>query len=67
MRTREKKSLPTLKHLIPDDLPPEIALSLKSVSKIAYSALVEGMMIVDVAFLESHDFPATESNMLGLL
>ena len=66
VRTREKKSLPRLKHL-PDDLPSEIALSFKKVSKIAYSALVEGMMIVNVAFLESHDFPATESKMLGLL
>ena len=66
VRTREKKPLPRLKHL-PDDLPSEVALSFKKVSKIAYSALVEGMMIVDVAFLESHDFPATENNMLGLL
>ena len=66
VRTREKKSLPRLKHL-PDDLPSEVALSFKKVSKIAYSALVEGMMIVNVAFLESHDFPATENNMLGLL
>ena len=66
VRTREKKPLPRLKHL-PDDLPSEIALSFKKVSKIAYSALVEGMMIVNVAFLESHDFPATENNMLGLL
>ena len=66
VRTREKKSLPRLKHL-PDDLPSEIASSFKKVSKIAYSALVEGMMIVDVAFLESHDFPATENSMLGLL
>ena len=66
VRTREKKPLPILKHL-PDDLPSEIVSSFKKVSKIAYSALVEGMMIVNVAFLESHDFPATESNMLGLL
>ena len=66
VRTREKKPLQRLKHL-PDDLPSEVALSFKKVSKIAYSALVEGMMIVDVAFLESHDFPATENNMLGLL
>ena len=66
VQTREKKSLQRLKHL-PDDLPSEIAPSFKKVSKIAYSALVEGMMIVNVAFLESHDFPATENNMLGLL
>ena len=66
VQTREKKPLPRLKHL-PDDLPSEVALSFKKVSKIAYSALVEGMMIVNVAFLESHDFPATENNMLGLL
>ena len=66
VQTREKKPLQKLK-LLPDDLPSEIASSFKKVSKIAYSALVEGMMIVNVAFLESHDFPATESNMLGLL
>ena len=66
VRTREKKPLQRLKHL-PDDLPSEIASSFKKVSKIAYSALVEGKMIVNVAFLKSHDFPATESNMLGLL
>ena len=66
VRTREKKPLQRLKHL-PDDLPSEIASSFKKVSKIAYSALIEGMMIVNVAFLESHDFSATENNMLGLL
>ena len=66
VRTREKKPLQRLKYL-PDDLPSEIASNFKKVSEIAYSALVEGMMIVNVAFLESHDFPATESNMLGLL
>ena len=66
VRTREKKPLQRLKHL-PDDLPCEIASSFNKVSKIAYSALVEGMKIVNVAFLESHDFPATENNMLGLL
>ena len=61
VRTREKKTLPILKHL-PDNLPSEIASSFKKVSKIAYSALVDGMMIVNMAFLESHDFSATENN-----
>ena len=48
-------------------MPSEVALSFKKVSKIAYSALVESMVIVDEAFLESHDCLATENNMLGLL
>ena len=68
VRTRTQIELPRVKNL-PADLPSEVAFSFQKVSKLAYTALVEGKMIVDDVFLESQGFeiPATENSLLGLL
>ena len=54
---------------LPANLPSEVASSFQKVSKLAYTALVEGKMIVDEIFLQSQGFeiPTTENSLLGLL
>ena len=65
IRTRTQIKSPRVKNL-PANLPSEVAYSFQKVSKLAYTALVEGKMIVDEIFLQSQGFeiPTTENSLL---